>query len=133
MQTKNMAYLISKSKEIAALKDLPQDPFIAAINVATEVGVVVPSLFKAALKKNGFFVNEDEDSHKELGYRKFENLYRVLIQTASGNIVAMGASSDTGEAIVHAALGYVREKEIALVGAASNRGEAIATKNGIVR
>lgn len=110
MQSKNAEYLIEAAKSHA-------DPIAAIVQKATEVGVVVPSILRRELEAAGFKINEDEEEHKtKYGYRKFENLYRVLVHDKAGNIIAMGASDSSASALSHAILGYIRERDIEKVG-----------------
>jgi hypothetical protein len=117
MQTKNMALLIEQSFS-------HDDALALAVRAAVvpEIKAVVPTLLRAALEKAGFAVNEDEDAHAEQGFKKLEHLYRVLIHAAAGEdgvagqVVAMGASSTADDALLHAVLGYLRERDIAHFG-----------------
>lgn len=106
MHAENTQLLIESSRAHHA------DPLGDCVRRAIEVGVVVPSLLRANLKEAGYVVDADQDSHAKDGYRRFKNLTRVLVRDGTGNVVAMGASSDEADALLHACLGYLRERDI---------------------
>jgi hypothetical protein len=131
VQEKNTKYMVAKAAEFSGalaresnglLKDYIADqaanrcPLAECIHAAVEVGIVVPSILKAKLAEAGFTITNDvdhQDQHEALGYRTFDNLFRVLVHDASGAVVAMGASADHTDALLHAMLGYLREQDIA--------------------
>lgn len=84
-------------------------PIHDAIEGAVRQGVVVVDLLEPALLKAGYVISDDPDEHAEHGFRKFSNLVRVLVHDPSGAVVAMGASGDREDALLHACLGYLRE------------------------
>lgn len=111
MQTANLAFIIDQAR------DQRQDsPIGKAVASSVEVGIVVPSVLRSRLKAAGFKVTDDEATATKLGFAKLAYLTRVLVVDKKGAIVAMGASSDADDALLHAMLGWFREN--ALPGAA---------------
>lgn len=106
--------IATAKKTIAGVdKRAKSDPFAKAAAESVEVGILVPSLFRAALERAGFRVVDDKAAVAEYGFASLGILTRVLIVDPKTNdIVAMGASDDAGDAIVHAALGYFREHPV---------------------
>lgn len=104
MQTGNLAFVIDQAT------DERQDSAIGrAVRDSIEVGVVFPSLLRTKLTEAGYTVAEDEAALADYGFASMATLKRVLVVDADGNIVAMGASGDHGDALLHAVLGYFRE------------------------
>jgi hypothetical protein len=110
MQTDNMKLLLESAEAHAG------DRLADAAFKAIEVGIVVPSRLEKELKAAGYFLLKDEaEQLKRYGYKKLENLYRVLVLDGE-KVVAMGASADQPDALLHAILGYLRELDIAHFG-----------------
>ena len=103
MRTVNLEYVIASAKD-----ERQTDPFAKAVADSIEVGVVVPSILRANLKKAGFIVIDDVAKMSDYGFRTLAVLKRVMIEDKNG-LVAMGAASDYDEAITHAVLGWFRE------------------------
>jgi dihydroorotate dehydrogenase len=102
VQTANMASLIAQA-------DGRTDKFGKALASSVEVGTVFPSALRSNLEKAGFTVKEDDKSMADYGFASTTVLKRVLIFDGKDNLVAMGAAVDRDEAILAAALGWVRE------------------------
>jgi hypothetical protein len=104
-------------------------PVAQAVRDATEVGVVVPSILRKNLQAAGFAIEEFELKHLK-GIRVFSGKSKWpnptnLTSTALGDdhgkvetasefngeeLVAQGLSFDFADALLHALLGYVRER-----------------------
>lgn len=110
MQKDNMALLIELSHAHRP------DPVAAAVEQATEVGVVVPSLLRSALEKAKLRISDDPKEHEKRGFDPLDKLKRVLIHGQGDTVIAMGASVDVPDSLLHAVLGYLRERDIALLG-----------------
>jgi len=111
MRNHNLEYTIHAAATYKA------DPIAAAAVKATEVGVVVPSLFRNALVAAGFTVVDDDDEHAKSGYRKLDNKYRCTIRNKGGVDVAHAISGDATDALLHALHGYLIELDVAAFGA----------------
>ncbi len=133
MTSQNTKWLIAAAKKFAALK--PDNLFLAAIVASIEAGVVVPSILKTALTAAGFKVVTDHAEHAKHGLRVMANKSRVHVigpigvhpdhamsggRAASGELIAptdgtergliaAGLADDEADALLHAALGFVRE------------------------
>ncbi len=109
MRTQNFRYLLEASAAHVG------DKFCDVVANSIEVGVVVPSILRDKLAKAGFYINQDEDQQEKVhGFKKLDHLYRVLIhdKDENGAVVAMGASDDFADALLHACLGYVQERDV---------------------
>lgn len=80
-------------------KQLGDDPIAAAVRESTESEIVVGKLLRAEIEAAGFTVRE----------RQMKVLTQVEVFNGE-ELVASGTSSDARDAIVHAALGYLRER-----------------------
>lgn len=109
MQSNNLNWLI---EQVSSDERDKKDKFLAAIADSIEVGVVVPSILRRNLTDAGFAIVEDKASMSEYGFASLATLERVLITDSKGALVAMGAAGDPSEALLHAALGYVREHRL---------------------
>jgi hypothetical protein len=107
MQSNNLAFVIAQAQA-----PRPKHPVATAVRGSIEVGVVVPSILRAKLAKQGLTVHQDRASLAEYGFKDTTVLRRVLITDKAGNLVAMGASSDHDDALLHAMLGWFRENLI---------------------
>jgi hypothetical protein len=107
MQTANLEFVIGQAQH-------PQrdDAIGAAVAASTEAGFVVPSILRGKLEEAGFKVVDDEVAMSEYGFKTLKTLKRVLVTNADGAIVAMGASSDHADALLHAMLGFFRENSL---------------------
>jgi hypothetical protein len=121
MQTENLRFVLEQAND-----PRQKDPFAKAVKDSVEVGQVIPSVFRAKLEESGFRVLDDEKSAAEFGFASTKVLKRVLITDKKGDIIAMGASTDPGEAITAAALGWFREHPLA--GAEVPAGAAVLPK-----
>ncbi len=108
MRTVNTEFVIAQAQH----DDHADDAFSQAVKDSIEVGVVVPSILRKNLEAAGFKVVSDDASLSDYGFASTKVLKRVVIFDKGGTIVAMGAAGDAGEAIVHAALGYMRENKV---------------------
>lgn len=104
MRSANLEFVIGQAAD-----DRQTDAFAKAVASSIEVGVVVPSIFRAKLEKAGYLVVEDVAKVAEYGFKTTATLKRVLIADKAGNLIAMGAASDHDEALLAAALGWFRE------------------------
>ena len=115
MRKANFIFLLA-----AAADPRHTHPLVQALRSATTVyeadpdhglekrtAIDVPAL-RAALVAGGFTIIDDEAATKEDGFRRLENLTRVLVKHGK-DVVAMGAASDEREALLHAMLGWFRE------------------------
>lgn len=84
----------------------------AAVRDATEVGVVVPSILEKNLTDYGFAIVKDDAALADYGFATTKFLKRVIVNDGAGNLIAMGAAGDHGEALLHAVLGYFRENPV---------------------
>ena len=109
MTSNNMQYLIVSCHAHQG------DPLAKCVWDSAGGTQVSPSLLKKNLEEAGFKVNDNEDSHKEHGFKELKHLYRVLVLSGA-DIVAMGASETPEDALLHAALGYLRERDIEICG-----------------
>lgn len=107
MQSKNLEFVIAQATDKRQKSD-----FGKAVAASVEVGVVVPSIFRAKLADAGFSVIEDVAAQAEYGFATMNFLKRTLIEDKKGVIIAMGASSDYDDALLHAALGWFRENAL---------------------
>ena len=130
MRSVNMEYLIHATRSHHTAKFGGKDKFIEAIQASIEVGIVVPSLLRKNLIEAGYEVYTDETEkgrkkQTELGFPQQDFLTDVAIVQPDAKkrdengieyrgplVVAYGAAGDVSEAIAHAALGYVRERDI---------------------
>lgn len=103
MNSVNTAFVIGQASDPAH-----DAPFAAAVRDAIEVGVVVPSRLRGNLESAGFAVVDDEARLSDYGFKSTQVLKRVVVMDGE-LIVAMGASSDPADALLHAALGWFRE------------------------
>jgi len=104
MQKANLEFVIEQASGARS-----GDAFAKAVRDSIEVGVVVPSILRAKLADAGFAVVDDVAALAEYGLASLKTLKRVMVNDKKGELVAMGAAGDPGEAILHAALGYFRE------------------------
>lgn len=102
MQKNNLDFVIEAAT-------VSRSDIAGAVRGAIEVGVVVPSILRSNLEAAGYTVKEDEAALAEYGFASMKTLKRVLVTDEDGELVAMGAAGDHGEAILHAMLGYFRE------------------------
>ena len=117
MQAKNTEWMVAAARRFNAAT--PGNPFIAAVCESIEVGVVVPSILKAKLEAAGFSVIADDEDHKRHGFRPLPNNYRVHVvgpanvhpdhTGESRTLIAAGVAPDEADALLHAALGFLRE------------------------
>lgn len=107
MQTGTMKAMIAMDDR--ALEVNPGDAFAIAVKNAVEVGSLSPTLLRQGLEKAGFVVSGDPAEHAKDGYATPKALQRVAVKDSTGKLVAQGAAGDAGEALAHAALGYLRE------------------------
>lgn len=121
MQTRNLAYVIE-----AAQDPRQTHPLALAVRGAVEVGVVVPSILRSRLAAAGLEVISGADLAR-FGMAPTKVLTQVVV-TQEDAIIAMGASSDADDALLHAMLGWFREN--ALPGADVPAGIAVVTKEG---
>ena len=77
------------------------------IEASTEVGIVVPSILRAKLTAAGFEVR-DEKFKDAAQKEEWKHLKQVTVWDGD-KLIAMGASGDAGDALLHAMLGYARE------------------------
>ena len=117
MQTDNTKFLIAAT---AGRKE----PFAKAVASSTEVGVVFPSKLRAELTSAGFTIVDDDKAMADYGFSSMKVLKRVIVNDKDGTMVAMGAALDKDEAILAAALGWVRENPAA--GVTATEGIAVA-------
>jgi hypothetical protein len=103
-----MAFVIAQATD-----KRQRDPFGKAVAQAIEVGVVVPSILRSSLQAAGFSIVEDDAALADYGFNSGKVLKRAIVTDKEGNIVAMGAAADQGEALAAAALGYFREHPLA--------------------
>lgn len=101
MQARNLEFVVEQA-------GVQKGAFAKAVKDSIEVGVVVPSVFRAKLEAVGFEVVEDQASMSEYGFASMAVLQRTLVRKGD-KLVAMGAAGDHDEALLHAALGYFRE------------------------
>ncbi len=87
------------------------DPLAAAVRQATEVGVVVPSILRSELEDAGYQIVDDEQKHLQQGFKPLKQLTRVILEK-DGKVAAMGASHSLPDALLHAVLGYLRERDM---------------------
>lgn len=76
-------------------------PFSKAVADSKEVGVIVPSILRFKLISLGYEIRDT----------KLKFLTQVDV-VADGVVIASGTSGDANDALLHAALGFVREHEI---------------------
>jgi hypothetical protein len=76
------------------------DPIANAVRESTESGFVIGKLLKPELEKAGFRIEQSE----------MKVLTRVEV-FEDEKLLASGASVDASDALVHAALGYLRNPE----------------------
>lgn len=107
MQKGNTEFVIAQATD-----KRQTSPFSKAVRGAIEVGVVVPSILRTNLEDAEFTVKEDEASMGEYGFKSSKFLKRVLITDDTGTIIAMGASADHEDALLHAVLGWYRENAV---------------------
>lgn len=122
MQAKNMEWLVKNAPRFAAAS--PDNPFLKSVAESIEASIVVPSILKAKLLAAGFKVSADDEDHAKYGFRVLKNLYRVHVvgpanlhperanEGEARTLIAAGASDSEADALLHAALGFVRECEI---------------------
>lgn len=113
MQAKNTEWMVAAAKRFAG------NAFADAVCESIEVGMVVPSILKAKLEARGYSVIADAADHKKHGYRQLQNSARVhVIGPASVHpdhtgehrtLIAAGVAPDEADALLHAALGFLRE------------------------
>ncbi len=94
MRTNNLKALIS-------LGAGQLHPFSKAVTDSKEVGVIVPSILRFKLISLGYEIRETK--------LKFLTQIDVIVD---GVVIASGTSVDANDALLHAALGFVREHEI---------------------
>lgn len=107
MQKVNLDFVIAQARD-----DRQKAPLAKAVGKSVEVGVVVPSILRSNLAAAGFKVAADQTTAKEYGFGGTNVLKRVLVLDKKGVIVAMGASSDVDDALLHAMLGWFRENPL---------------------
>ncbi|MEA2676391.1 MAG: hypothetical protein QOJ81_532 [Chloroflexota bacterium] len=107
MQQANLDFVIAQAQA-----KRQADAFAEAVRESIEVGIVVPSILRARLKAAKFQVSDDPAIHAKYGYRELNTLSRVIVAEKTGEIVAMGASIDADDALLHAVLGYFRENKV---------------------
>jgi hypothetical protein len=107
MQTRNLEFVIDQAKD-----ERQESGGIAiAVRDSIEVGVVVPSILRNELKAAGFEILEGDDEAAKFGFAELSHLKRVLV-VEDGLVVAMGASADYDDALLHAMLGWFRENPL---------------------
>lgn len=115
MQQVNMAFCVDHVRYF-------NDPISTAVKNSIDNGNTIhPGRLKENLEKAGYLLKDcvsHEARHKELGYRIFDNLTRVLVENQAGDVLAMGASGDYDDALLHSMLGYIRERVKAALQAA---------------
>lgn len=109
MQANNMKFVLDQATGQHGHHKGDDRKFAKAAAEAIEVGILVPSIFRANLEAAGYKVVEDETSLKSYGFAVMGTLKRTLVTDKDGTIVAMGAAGDHKEALAHAALGWFRE------------------------
>ena len=102
MQANNLAFVLEQAAAGSGA-------FAKAVRDSIEVGVVVPSILRAKLSDAGFTVADDKVAVADYGFASLGTLKRVLVTHPKQGLVAMGASSDLDDALLHAVLGYFRE------------------------
>lgn len=102
MQTNNLEFVLAAAK-------VGRTPIANAVRKSIEVGVVVPSILRGNLEEAGYTVVDDTAALADYGFASLKTLERVVVNDKDGNMVAMGAAGDHGEALLHAMLGYFRE------------------------
>jgi hypothetical protein len=107
MQSNNLAFVIDQAQD-----DRQTHPIALAVRASIEVGVVVPSILRVKLAEAGFAVVEDDASLADYGFKSTKHLRRVLVNDGDGQLVAMGASADHADALLHAMLGWFRENPL---------------------
>lgn len=95
MRTKNIEALVA----LAASQ--PQHDISQAVTESTELEFVVPSLLRAKVAALGYTTRLKQGQHV------------VTVQLFKGEaLIASGTSDTEADALLHAALGYVRERRI---------------------
>ena len=121
MRQTNMEYLVHAAKSHKEAKFGGEDKFVNAVVKSTELGLVIPSLLRANLEEAGFEVITDETKEGQkrqemMGYKPLDFLTDVVVAKKVNRhesvLIAYGAAGDVQEAIIHAALGYVRERDV---------------------
>lgn len=107
MQSRNLAFVIDQATD-----KRQKAPIGLAVRESVEVGVVVPSILRRHLEEAGLNLIEDDKAAADLGFVAMTHLKRVLVTDADGTLVAMGASSDHDDALLHAMLGWFRENPL---------------------
>lgn len=117
MQSGNTKWMIAAAGRFAEV--MPDNPFLKAVAESIEAGIVVPSILKAKLEAAGFKVSADDEDHKKHGYRVLANNYRVHVvgpanvhpdhASEERTLIAAGVSDSEADALLHAALGFLRE------------------------
>ncbi len=118
MRKQNTEALITLAKS-------QQDRFAVsrAIAESVEVGIVVPSVLRSKLEALGCIVEKNPG-------RQFENVVQIAVKHGD-EIIAMGTSVDEADALLHAMLGFVRERNIAaLEEQGMSKAEAVARSVG---
>ena len=103
MRTVNMQLLAGHQRNSA-------DPISVAIYKAKSGQSINPSTLRSGLVAAGLHVVDDPEDQEKFGFRKFGTLVRIIITSADDELMAMGASGDADDALLHAVLGYVREQ-----------------------
>lgn len=106
MRSANLEYVIAQAQDSGQ-----KDPFGKAVAASIEVGVVVPSILRENLAAAGYEVVDDVAAMSDYGFATLSTLKRVIVNK-KGVMVAMGASGDVGDALLHAVLGYFRENPL---------------------
>lgn len=117
MQKANTEWMVAAARRFNGA--MPDNPFILAICGSIEVGIVVPSHLKAKLEAAGFSVIADDEDHAKHGFRRLPNSYRVHVigpanvhpdhSGEARTLIAAGVAPDEADALLHAALGFLRE------------------------
>jgi len=119
MRMKNLIFLLQ------CADDPRHDSAVAeSLRAATKVYEAVPEegterrvtvsapMLRAALIERGLTIVDDEEATSTHGFRRLDNLTRVLVKNGK-EVIAMGAASDENDALLHAILGWLREHPIA--------------------
>ena len=102
MQRANLDFVIEQASQ-------HKHALAKAVRDSVEAGTLVPSILRQNLSKAGLKVAQDQTTAAKYGFSALGVLKRVLVLDKQGAIVAMGASGDHDDALLHAMLGWFRE------------------------
>lgn len=107
MQTNNLRFVLEQAQD-----KRQKAPIAGAVRDAVDTGQVEPSVLRSKLKAAGLKVITDEAGIAKYGFAPLSHLQRVLVVDKTGLLVAMGASYDHDDALLHAMLGWFRENPL---------------------